>query len=74
MTPPHARLTWGLILVPVFAGCLSCPFNPPDRPPPIVIPEGPYKPPTSISNILENLRLSYTSMDDVAYAELLDEN
>lgn len=74
MVPHRASLTRGLLLLPLFLSLLACPWDPPQRPPDDDDPEDPYKPPTSISNILDNLRLSYTNMDDVAYEKLLDDS
>lgn len=70
MVPRFTRPARSLLLIPLFLILLACPWDPPKKPP-VIIEKDPYLPPTTITNVLENLRLSYTNRNDDEYAKLL---
>jgi hypothetical protein len=62
-----------LLLLPIFAAMLGCPWDPDRRVTPPPPPPPDYKPQITISNVLHNLQLSYQEQKHEEYSKLLDE-
>ena len=73
MPTSYAKRIRILLLLPIFAGMIGCPWDPPTRRTPPPPPPQDYKPQTTISNVLHNLRLSYQEKRHEEYGRLLDE-